>query len=298
MVLFEAVHEPVLRLGSTFTLRLAGAESNFAIALARLGLSVTWASRVGDDRYGRLLTETLAGEGVDLRYVKISGSRPTGVFFKWHEDSIPRIVYYRRGSAATELEPADVPERALDGVRLVHLTGITPALSPTAHDLVLTTAQHAHERGITVTFDPNYRPALWPDPRAAMDSHRSLLPHVDWYLCGESEGRLLFGVDSNEQLWRTLRQHGAQGACIRTGRDGALVSAGSRLELVQPSRTSEVLDEVGAGDGFAAGFAYGLRHGWDPVKCAHAGNTVARTALGVAGDWESYPRLNDFLTEL
>lgn len=298
MVLFEAVREPVVRVGTTFTLRVAGAESNFAIALARLDLPVAWVSCVGRDRYGELITEALASEGVDLRYLRTSASRPTGVFFKWHDEGSPQIVYYRSGSAATQLEPSDIPDDALADVRLLHLTGITPALSDSARALVLDAARRAHARGVTVTFDPNYRPSLWADPRAAFDSHRPLLEFVDWYLCGEAEGRLLVDAPSNDQLWKTLRGCGVRGACIRTGRDGALVSDGRLLHAVRPSRLTTVIDDVGAGDGFAAGFVYGLRHGWDPSRCAHAGNTVARTALSGPGDWEAYPRAESFLAEM
>jgi sugar/nucleoside kinase (ribokinase family) len=298
MVLFEAVGEPALRIGSRFTLRVAGAESNFAIALARLGLPVAWLSRVGADRYGRLVTDALAQEGVDLRYVERSSKLSTGVFFRWHDAGSPQIAYYRSGSAATELQPSDLPDDAFRSVRLLHLTGITPALSEGARALVVEAARRAHGRGVTVTFDPNYRSALWSSPRAAFDSHRSLLRFVDWYLCGQVEGKLLVDVRSNDDLWKALRGLGIRGTCIRTGRDGALVSNGDGLQAVRPTRLISVVDEVGAGDGFAAGFVYGLRHGWDPVRCAHAGNTVARTALGHPGDWEAYPRAERFWAEL
>jgi 2-dehydro-3-deoxygluconokinase len=298
MILFEAVREPRLQVGSTFTLRIAGAESNFAIALVRLEVPVAWVSRVGSDRYGALVTDALSREGVDLRHVRTSSTRPTGVFFKWHERQTPQIVYYRSGSAATELEPSDVPDDALENVRLLHVTGITLALSESARALVLDAARRARARGVTVTFDPNYRPPLWSDPQAAFESQRPLLELVDWYLCGEAEGRLLVDASSSQELWKALRGHGVRGACIRRGREGALVSSGDRLHEVRPSRLTAVVDEVGAGDGFAAGFVYGLRNGWDPTRCAHAGNTVARAALGHAGDWEGYPRTERFLAEL
>jgi 2-dehydro-3-deoxygluconokinase len=279
---------------TTFRLRVAGAESNFAIALRRLGVEAAWVSRLGADSLGDLVASTLAGEGLDLRHVRRDPVRPTGLYFKERRDGATRVFYYRAGSAASVLEPADVPDDALDGVVLVHLTGITAALSPSARELVLDLARRARARGIRVLFDPNYRAALWESPAAAASSLRDVVPSVDWYLCGAEEGNLLFGTRSPDELVEAVTGAGAQGVAVRIGARGALVTEGSELVEVPPLRLEEVLDEVGAGDGFAAGFAYGLLEGWEPRACARAGNVVAAAALGGTGDWETYPRLEEF----
>ena len=268
--------------GATYRLRIGGAESNVAIALKRLGVDVTWISRLGEDPFGDLVAETLEAEGVDVR-VRRDRTRPTGVYFKSRLSGETRMHYYRGGSAASRLSTEDVPHDALDGIDLVHLTGITTALGHSARELVHDLVEQARARGITVLLDPNYRPALWSSPADAA----AALPQADWFLCGLGEGNLLFGTSSPEELAAAIGSN----AAIRVGERGALVTDGGRLVEVPPRRLEDVVDEVGAGDGFAAGFAYGLLNGWDGVRAAGAGNLVAAGALKGGGDWETYPRL-------
>ena len=270
--------------GSTYRLRVGGAESNFAVALSRLGVGVTWISRLGADPFGDLVAETLAAEGVDVRAARDPG-RPTGVYFKSRVGGRTRMHYYRAGSAASTLTSEDVPDEALEGVELLHLTGITTALGSGPRRLVHDLAERARARGIAVVLDPNYRPALWERPADAAEA----LPPADWVLCGLEEGNLVFGTDSPEALAEAIGGNVA----IRVGERGALVSADGALVEVGPKRLEDVVDEVGAGDGFAAGFAYGLLQGWPPARCANAGNVVAAGALRGGGDWETYPRLAD-----
>jgi sugar/nucleoside kinase (ribokinase family) len=285
MVLLDPVGEGVLEYGRTLTLRVAGAESNFAIALARLDVPVAWVSRVGDDPLGEIVRSTIEGEGVDVSYVRVDAA-PTGVFFKWREDGRSLPLYYRRGSAAAQLEPGDVPDAALEHVELVHLTGITTALGEGPRALVVDLAGRARERGAIVTFDPNFRPALWPDAPEAARAQAQVLPFVDWYLCGLEEGRSLFGVQSAEEIVEAALP---AEAVVRLGSRGALVRG---VEVV-PERVEDVVDEVGAGDAFAAGFAYGLLQGWPPDRSARAANLLAAHALRGTGDWETLPRLAD-----
>jgi 2-dehydro-3-deoxygluconokinase len=192
----------------------------------------------------------------------------------------------------------DVPDEAFDAATLVHLTGITTAISESARRLVADVARRARRNGITVCFDPNYRPALWSGPAEAGRAQEAVLPFVDWYLCGLEEGNVLFGTASADQLLESVRGCGARAAAIRVGVDGALVSDGAVLERVPVPRLATVADEVGAGDGFAAGFAYGLLREWKPTECAAAGNLIAATALAGTGDWETFPRLEDVRDEL
>jgi 2-dehydro-3-deoxygluconokinase len=279
--------------GTGFTLRVGGAESNFAIALSRLGIPVTWVSRLGTDPFGDLVATTLAGEGVDLRYVARDPERPTGVYFKTRENGTTQVHYYRAGSAASRLAPDDVPDAALDGVALVHLTGITTALGDGPRQLVLDLARRARARGATVVVDPNYRPALWTGADVAAAVLLELLPSADWFLAGLDECRRLFGASSPAGAIDAVTAAGAGGAAIRIAERGAVVVEAGELVEVAPERIAAVVDEVGAGDGFAAGFAYGLLHGWSPRRCAAAGNLIAAAALGGPGDWETYPRLEE-----
>jgi 2-dehydro-3-deoxygluconokinase len=282
MALLDPLEDGELRLGMPLTLRFAGAESNFAVALARLGVDVAWVSRLGRDPFGDLIEAGLAEEGVGLRWVKRDDA-PTGIFCKWRSDGRNGVTYCRAGSAAARLRPGDVPDEALEGVRLVHLTGITMAISESARELVLDVARRVKERGACVLFDPNFRPALPDAPEAAAARQHAVLPYVDWYLCGEGEAQLLW-PDGKVPVPSVIRV-GARGAIV----DGA---------EVPPPRTATVVDEVGAGDAFAAGFAYGLLRGWAPADCARAGNVIAAGALAGTGDWETLPRLEDVRADL
>jgi 2-dehydro-3-deoxygluconokinase len=286
------------REGDRLRLRCAGAESNFAIALARLGVDVEWISRLGTDPLGDMILARLTAEGVRVPRVERDRSAPTGLYLKWREGPDTRILYHRAGSAASRLAPAHVPDAALDGVRLVHLTGITTALSETARVTVLDVAARARARGALVTFDPNYRPALWPDPGAALAAQRDVLAHVDWYLCGADEGHRLFGTADEESLAGAIEAAGAGGAVIRVGARGALVRSEGGLIEVPPARVLDVVDEIGAGDGFAAGFVWGLLAGHDPVICVRAANAMAASALGGTGDWETYLRADELTAAL
>jgi 2-dehydro-3-deoxygluconokinase len=221
------------------------------------------------------------------RVVRDPGA-PTGLFLKWRGERGNANLYYRRGTAPSRLTPADVPDEALEDVDAVHLTGITTAIGEGARALVHDLARRAHARGIPVTFDPNYRPALWGGPQAALAAHRALIPLVDRYLCGHEEGRLLFGVASPEAVLEAVLAAGAREAVVRVGAEGALVAQAGRAVLVPPAQVVDVHDEIGAGDGFAAGYTWGRLRGLGPVESARAGNLVAASALAGTGDWETY----------
>ena len=294
MALLDPIGDGALDAYTQLTLRIGGAESNFAIALARLQVPVTWISRLGADPLGDLIERTLVAEGVDVSYVRRERSAQTGVFFKWRSGGKSHVLYSRTGSAASRLTPEDVPDEALSGIALVHLTGITMALGDGPRALVVSVAQRARALGITVLFDPNWREALWESPTAAATSHGEVLPYVDWYLCGEQEGHTLFGTDDIDALVSEAQALGARDVAVRIGSRGAVVHG----RVVPPARLTPVRDEIGAGDGFAAGFALGLLHGLDPEGCARSGNLLASAALSGTGDWETFPFLADVESDL
>ncbi len=298
MVLLDPLDDGAPSMGSRFDVRVAGAETNYGIGLTRLGIGVRWVSKIGDDPFGGIIAEALGDEDIDLGYLQREPGAPTGVFFKWRSAGRSHVFYYRKGSAASRLGPEDVPEGAFDGIAHVHLTGITMAISESAGELVVDLARRASQRSITVSFDPNFRPALWKSPRAALDAHLCVLPYVDWYLCGLEEGHLLFGTGTERRLVDAVEDAGAGNVVVRVGERGVIVREGADLVTVAPPKLESVLDEVGAGDGFAAGFTYGLLQGWAPHRCAQAGNLIAGAALRGTGDWETLPYLGEVQSDL
>lgn len=297
MVLLDPLDDELPHAGQRLQLRIGGAESNLAIALARLGASVVWVSRLGADPFGDVIESTLREEGVEVVAPR-DAAAPTGLFYKWREDGRSRNVYYRQGSAAGGLAPADVPDEFLARSNLVHLTGITTAISPSARALVIDVARRARAAGVPVLFDPNYRPALWGSAAEAFDAHRDLLGDVSWYLCGLDEACALLGTDDLTTTAAAMESAGITRSVIRIGERGAVLKEGDALSEIPVVRAMAVVDEVGAGDGFAAGFAYGLLLGWAPEACTLSGNLVAARALAGTGDWETFPTRDEFEADL
>jgi 2-dehydro-3-deoxygluconokinase len=277
--------------GCSLTLRMAGAESNVAIALRRLGFGVRWVSRLGSDPLGDLIADTLASEGVDISLVLRDPDAPTGLFIKLRTVTSTTVQYYRAGSAASRLRTDDVPDTALDGIELVHLTGITMALSASARETVVDVARRARARKAMVVFDPNWRPALWATSDEAASAFDEILPFADWVLCGAEEGRILFGGATPAGTIAEIRARGAGDAVVRIGAGGAQLLGPAGAITVAPATTVDVIDEVGAGDAFAAGFEFGLLQALPPREAVVEANRMAAAALTGTGDWETLPSL-------
>ena len=186
--------EPVtLDDADVLALDIGGAEANLSIGLSRLGHRARFISRVGDDPFGQRMRATLEREGVDTTYLATDAGAQTGVFFReWLPDGARRVYYYRAGSAASRLAPDDLRPAAFEGARIVHLTGITPALSASCAATVTRAIELAHAAGALVSFDPNYRPRLWdmPTARAAL---RPILEQTDILLMGHEDAQAVLG---------------------------------------------------------------------------------------------------------
>lgn len=290
MGLVRAVEYGPLRHARFLQLGMAGAESNVAIGVARLGQPATWVGHLGADDIGDLVESTLRGEGVGL-VVKRDPDRPTGLMLKSQRTSATtKVTYYRAGSAASALRPEDLPLDRIAAADILHVTGITPALSPSCSGAVDAAVDHARRSGTTVSFDVNHRTALWGDD-AARPVLRRLAGQADIVFAGLDEGRLL--VDgtvpaSAEGLARRIAELGPSEVVIKRGADGALALIGDRL-LEEPGRRVTAVDPVGAGDAFVAGYLAGVLDGATPEKRLHLANLTGAFAVTVNGDWEGAP---------
>ncbi|MEU1939436.1 sugar kinase [Streptomyces coeruleorubidus] len=280
-----------LRLGGSLGLSVAGAESNVAIGLARLGHRVRWAGRVGADELGALVLRTLRAEDIDTGHAVTDGTgRPTGLLLTEPRlGTLTRVSYYRAGSAGSAVSPADVLPALSPGTRVLHLTGITPALGPSAAEAALTAAATAHESGITVCLDVNYRSRLWSADQART-ALRPMLAHVDLLIASEDELPLVLerpAADEPEAVdgivsagvREVVVKRGARGATSFTA-DGASDCAARQVDAV---------DLVGAGDAFVAGYLSGLLDGADIPARLHRAVTTAAFAVATRGDWEGLP---------
>lgn len=275
-----------LRLGGTFTMTIAGAESNVAIGLARLGHGVRWAGRVGADETGALVTRTLRAEGVDVSASGVDEGAPTGLMLLEHRTAdLVRVEYHRKGSAASRIDPAALAPVLADGARLLHVTGITPALSATAAAAVGAAVEHAHANGWTVCLDVNHRARLWPAAEAAR-ALRPLLPKVDILVASADE--LPIVVDDEQEPEKALLGKGIGEVVVTDGKAGAHVVDGTG-RLARPAARVTAVDPVGAGDAFVAGYLSAWLDGLPVADRLDRGVAVAGFAVATYGDWEGLP---------
>lgn len=291
MVLFAAQQAGPLEQVSAFTRTTAGAELNVAIGLARLGLRVGYITRLGDDSFGRGLAAAMAREGIDTRHAGIDARHPTGFMLKARsvDGTDPPIEYHRRGSAASRLGAADVPREACAAARHLHLTGIFPALSPTTREFVFALAATAREAGLTVSFDPNLRPSLWPSRADMVDCLDRLAALADWVLPGLEEGRLLTGQASAEGIADHYLARGARAVLVKLGAAGACFATPTERGVSPGVAVAQIVDTVGAGDGFAVGVISALLEGLSIAQAAARGNRIGARVVQFPGDSDGLP---------
>jgi 2-dehydro-3-deoxygluconokinase len=264
---------------------VAGAESNVAAFAAALGIRSAWISRVGDDQFGRHLLQELAGRGVDVCHVERDPRRPTGVAFKELSPDGTQVRYFRRGSAASAMgEGTERVVRSLEP-RIVHVTGITAALSDSCQAMVRRLVA-ARATGSTVSFDVNWRPPLWSDRD----------PGVLLTVARASD-IVFVGLDEAQALWRVTDVRAARRLLpeprvlvVKQGAAGATAFQGDE-EVFVPSLDVDVVEPVGAGDALAAGFLVGLLRGLPVKKALRLGTIVAGSALRVTGDVGPLPAM-------
>jgi 2-dehydro-3-deoxygluconokinase len=276
-----------LRHATGLSLSIAGAESNVAIGLARLGLAASWVSAVGDDELGELVLARVRAEGVDTGSVLVVADRPTGLCLREQVAGAVRVHYYRRGSAASTLAPKAFDPAALDGAAWLHLTGITPALSPACAEFTRWAAAEARARGLRVSYDVNYRGKLW-DTAAARAFADSVLPLVDLVLVGDDEAEALWDAPDEDAALRQLTAAGPSEVVVKRGAEGAVaVVDGERVGA--PGFHVPELDPIGAGDAFAAGYLAASVWREEPRQRLRTANALGALAVRSIGDYEGLP---------
>jgi 2-dehydro-3-deoxygluconokinase len=278
-----------LRLGGTLTMTMAGAESNVAIGLARLGHSVRWGGRVGADEVGAFILRTLRAESVAVDTVVVDAERPTGLMLAERRVAdVSRVSYYRAGSAGSAVTGTDAAACLADSPRILHVTGITPALSHSAAEAVATAVRLARHAGALVCVDVNYRSGLW----THQEAHRTLSELVrsaHIVIASEDElGLVVTGPEDESAAADELAAYGVSQLVIKRGARGATVwHEGSAHHAVAIPVT--VLDTIGAGDAFTAGYLSGVLDGLSPSATLHRGTVTGAFAVAAVGDWEGLP---------
>lgn len=272
----------------TFRRSVAGAESNTAVALARLGHRVGWFGRVGDDAFGRAVLRTLRGEDIDVSRARTDDTAPTGMIVRdCHAERTVEVLYHRAGSAGSGLHPQDVDTAYIASARLLHITGVTAALSASALDACVAAADAARAAGTTVSFDPNVRHRLLPT-RSWPALLRPLVERADIILAGADEAQLLTGAPDQQGAADELLTRGPGLVILKDGARGARGTDGTDHWAV-PARPVTAHDPVGAGDAFNAGFLSAHLRGLPVPEALTEAATVAAHAVQIPGDLDGLP---------
>jgi 2-dehydro-3-deoxygluconokinase len=291
MALFRAETSGPLTHARGMTLGIGGSESNVAIALTRLGRRATWVGALGADSLGELVLHELRGEGVHVIAPR-HPTAPTGLMIKARRTPLTQQVsYYRKGSAGSLIEPDDVPGDIISRARILHVTGITPALSSSAAQAIDHAIAIARDNGVLVSFDINYRTALWRD-RDVRAELRPLLKSADVVFAGADEAALVVGPGAPEELAARLAELGPQEVVVKLGGKGALALVDGTYHQ-RSAVPITAIDTVGAGDAFVAGYLAELLEGERVDERLRTAVRVGAFACLVPGDWEGLPTRAD-----
>jgi 2-dehydro-3-deoxygluconokinase len=275
-----------LRNGEAMTFGMGGSESNVAIGVRRLGHEATWIGRVGADPPGELILRELRAEQVHA--IAVTDPSPTGLMMRWRPSGAHgRVTYYRRDSAGSHLSAADIPAEVVRGAAVLHVTGITLALGPGPADAIAHAVDVARAGGLTVSFDLNYRSALW-SPDQAAPALKAAVRRADVVFAGELEAEIVTATADPLQAALALEALGPTQVVIKRGADGCLARIdGATIE--QPAPAVTAVDTVGAGDACVAGYLSELMSGAEPAVRLRTAAAAGAFAVTVPGDWEGLP---------
>lgn len=295
MVSFTAVNNRSIVQHNEAIASIAGAESNVSIALARLGHKVKWFSRLGDDPFGHKILYELNAHCIDTGDVIIDEHYPTGLMFKQKKELLDtEVIYYRSNSAAKQMSREDLNEQSIKDAKILHITGITPSLSESCKELVMYAIKLAKKTDTIISFDPNIRLKLW-DIETARQTLIPIAKECDIFLPGKSEMELLSGADSLEDIKAKLIEWDVPLTVLKDGANGAWIIENERSTFIPALKVSHVVDEIGAGDAFTAGFLHGYLQQEDhdvSVKMAHA---CAAFVISTEGDTVGLPTKNELM---
>lgn len=279
MIMVTPATRERLKDATEFRLEVGGAESNVAGWAAQLGVPAVWAGAVGMDALGNRLIDTLEALGIET-IVEINPDRPTGVYFKDPQGEHTEVSYYRDGSAARAASDELVARLPLTRDSVLHLTGVTPALRPAGSRLTWAALHRAETIGATVSFDVNYRAALWSRADAAQEL-ADLSARADVLFVGMDEARALWGLDDAASVRQRFPRVGE--LVVKDGGVGATLFAGGLTQFVA-APVAEIVEIVGAGDAFAAGYLVAGMRGDNPDESLAEGHRLAALALSTTAD--------------
>lgn len=297
-----AIGEPMLEFNqvrpddpSTYRRGFGGDTSNCIVAAARLGARTAYVTRLGNDAFGRLFLDLWRSEGVDTRGVGIDDDAPTGIYFVTHGESGHQFSYLRAGSAASRMRADTLPMDLVRNARVLHVSGISQAISAGACDAVLAAMDAAREAGTRISYDSNLRLKLWPLARARAVIVASMA-RCDWFLPSLEEAGQLSGCADAASIIDWCHAQGAPVVVLKMGAEGCWVSSREGRTRIHGHRVDAV-DATGAGDCFDGAFAARICAGDAPTDAARFANAAAALATTGFGAVAPLPR-NDAVRSL
>ncbi|PTK14159.1 sugar kinase [Mammaliicoccus sciuri] len=289
MVVFAPKEVGPMRYAQDFSTHIAGAETNTLIGLEKLGVKTGWISQLGNDELGQKILNFVRGEGINVDSVKLISEAPTGIFLKekFRQDQT-RVHYYRKGSAASLMSEVNIDESYVAQFKYLYVTGITPALSASCKQTIFKLISTAKSLGLQIVFDPNLRLKLWSEDEAK-ETLKQLIALSDIVLPGTSEGAFLFNTQSEEEIAQEIINLGASTVVVKLGSKGAYYVHNDISGYAKASKEIEVVDPVGAGDGFAAGLIAGIIEGLSIHEATEQACNAGALVTTVKGDVEGLP---------
>ena len=284
-----------------FTRTLAGAEINVCIGLARLGHAVTYVTRLGEDPFGYYIRNFLQKEQIGTEFITFDPIYKTGIQLKNKViDGDPYAPYYRKGSAASYISGKEIDQIDFINTKHVHVTGIPPALSDSCRAATYRLMERAREHKVFLSFDPNLRQALWSSKDEMVAVINDLASKADLVLPGINEGVILTGHGDPEEIADFYQKLGVKQVVIKSGAKGAFVRDGEISYMVSGYKIKQIVDTVGAGDGFAVGVISGKLEGLSLKESVKRGNAIGAIQITHVSDNEGLPtreELKKFMQE-
>lgn len=289
MACFVPAKPGLIRYAKSFSVCAAGAESNVAVGLCKLGHTAGWWSILGKDELGDMVLNSIRAEGVDTSRVRFDREHPTAMMLKQTKtNGETAIFYYRSNSAASKMCPEELDTSYIKSAKILHLTGITPVLSISSMEMAKEAMRIAKRERVAVSFDPNIRKKLW-KTMDYRDEIREMALGSDIVLMGEEEAEILFGTGDTGRVFDTLFSGGnVRFAGIKYGSRGATVAT-AKEQISVPPYPCVPVDPTGAGDGFHAAFLAGILEGKPLEVCGAMAGIAGALATESEADTEGYP---------
>ncbi|MCM3363362.1 sugar kinase [Niallia sp. MER TA 168] len=273
-----------------YTMELAGAETNVAIGLAKLGYHASFVSKVGADAFGKFIMEKLQKHHVQVDQILTDTLFPTGFQLKSRvTQGDPEVQYFRKGSAASHLSISDFNERCFQKAKHLHMTGIPLALSSDTRNFAKHALSFFKNNAKKVSFDPNLRPKLWKTEKEMVDTINFFAKQANYVLPGLEEGIKLTGFEKPSDIASYYLDAGVELVIIKLGEKGAYYKSAKEEAIINGYPVEKIVDTVGAGDGFAVGVISGILENLPVEESVQRGNAIGALAVQSLGDNTGYP---------